>query len=149
MLGLFTEMGPWRPQPNGSLARNPFTWTQKASMVFIEQPAGVGFSFTTDNTLLSSYNDYHASTDNLQVLKAFFQRFPERSSNDLYLSSESYGGHYIPQWTLQVFNDPDSESLRSRFKGFILGNPYTNYGALSIALANILWGLQLVPQAAW
>jgi carboxypeptidase C (cathepsin A) len=30
-------------------------------------------------------------------MKAFFKRFPERKKNKLYLASESYGGHYIPQ----------------------------------------------------
>ncbi len=40
-------MGPWRVQANRTLARNPFSWTRVAGMVFVEQPVGVGFSYTT------------------------------------------------------------------------------------------------------
>lgn len=148
LLGLFTEMGPWRPISNGSLARNPFSWTKYASMVFLEQPVGVGFSFTTDETLLGSFNDYRAANDNLLILKAFFAQFPTRSQNSFYLSAESYGGHYIPQWTLKVLNDPD-QSLRDRFKGVLVGNPFTSFASGTIAMANVLWGLQLVPAPAW
>lgn len=148
-LGLFTEMGPWRPAANGSLMRNPFAWTRKASMVFLEQPAGVGYSFVTNGDLLSSYNDLRASIDNLQILKTFFEKFPERKSNDFFLASESYGGHYIPQWTLQILNDANSADLRKTFKGFLVGNPFTSFASGSIAFSNVLWGLQLVPVPAW
>lgn len=148
-LGLFTEMGPWRPAANGSLMRNPFTWTRKASMVFLEQPAGVGYSFVTDPDLLKSFNDLRASIDNLKILKSFFHKFPERSTNDFFLASESYGGHYIPQWSLQVLNDPSTDHLSKQFKGFLVGNPFTSFASGSIAFANVLWGLQLVPSPAW
>lgn len=148
-LGLFTEMGPWRPAANGSLMRNPFAWTTKSSMVFLEQPAGVGYSFVTNEEILGSYNDLRASIDNLKILKVFFEKFPERNKNDFYLSSESYGGHYIPQWTLQVLNDPYAVDLRKHFKGFLVGNPFTSFASGSIAFANVLWGLQLVPAPAW
>lgn len=148
-LGLFTEMGPYRPAANGSLTRNPFSWTRMSSMVFLEQPVGVGYSFTTNKDLLSTFNDLRASIDNLKILKAFFGKFPERKNNDFYLASESYGGHYIPQWTLQVLNDPQSTDLQRQFKGFLVGNPFTSFASGSIAFANILWGLQLVPAPAW
>jgi hypothetical protein len=59
-----------------------------------------------------------ASKDNLLAIKAFFRKFPERSGSSFYLASESYGGHYVPQWTLQVLNDADA---RRNFKGYLLG----------------------------
>jgi carboxypeptidase C (cathepsin A) len=146
-------MGPWRPIANGSLARNPYSWTRYASMVFLEQPAGVGFSFTTNKETLKRYNDYRASSDNLLILSSFFQKFPERKENRFYLASESYGGHYIPQWTLQLLNlSPSSSSssdLLSRFQGFLVGNPFTSFASGTLAFVNILWGLQLVPATAW
>lgn len=57
LLGLFTEMGPWRANEYGGLTRNPYAWTKHASMVFLEQPIGVGFSYSTDFKLTSS-NDF-------------------------------------------------------------------------------------------
>lgn len=92
-------MGPWRPSDDGSLVHNPYSWTQLANMVFMEQPVGVGFSFSTDDRFSSydnaSYNDYQSALDNLQILNEFYLRFPERQSNDMYLTSESYGGTLI------------------------------------------------------
>jgi carboxypeptidase C (cathepsin A) len=149
LLGLFTEMGPWRPSANRRLERNPFSWTTVAGMVFLEQPAGVGFSYSTDPSLYSSFNDYRASKDNLLIIKKFFELFPERKDQDFYIASESYGGHYVPQWTLQIFDDENGEELRKHFKGYLVGNPFTSFASGSIAMANILWGLQLIPKPAW
>ena len=149
LLGLFTEMGPFRPMADSSLARNPQSWTKSASMVFLEQPVGVGFSYTS-NYDYPTTNDFQSARDNLEVTKAFFKLFPERSVNNFYLSSESYGGHYIPQWTLAIFNDNDQQmNLLNRFKGFIVGNPYTSFSSGSIAMAHTLWGLQVVPKSTW
>ena len=74
-------------------------------------------------TMILGYHDYMASKDNLAIIKAFFKKFPERNQSHFVISSESYGGHYIPQWTLQLFNDKtqDGVNLLERFKGFLLG----------------------------
>lgn len=139
-------MGPWRPLSNGSLIHNPLSWTTMASMVFLEQPVGVGFSYSIDQNEVT--NDYQCSVDNLAALKTFFQRFPERRKNKFYLAAESYGGHYIPQWTLAVLNDPDP-TLRKSFSGFLLGNPYVNFGSGSVSMANSMWGMQVAPAPLW
>lgn len=89
LLALFTEFGPWRPTRNGGLEYNPYTWTKQASIVFLEQPIGVGFSHSTEANPLT--NDFRASKDNLLSVKAFFARYPERAGNPFYLASESYG----------------------------------------------------------
>lgn len=76
-------------------------------------------SITTCTAIaILGYNDFEASKDNLRAIKIFFSKFPERAGNPFFLASESYGGHYIPQWTLQVLNDKDA---RKNFKGFLLG----------------------------
>ena len=46
LLGFMTEQGPFRPLADGTLKLNQFAWNQKASMVFIEAPCGVGFSYS-------------------------------------------------------------------------------------------------------
>ena len=44
-MGLLKEMGPFLINPDGKTLRiNPNGWTNFASMVYIEAPAGVGFS---------------------------------------------------------------------------------------------------------
>jgi hypothetical protein len=61
-------------------------------MVFIESPCGVGFSYSdTPSDYFSS--DSSTALNNYHFIQGFLRRFPEYSENDLYLSSESYGGH--------------------------------------------------------
>ncbi|KAG5462873.1 MAG: hypothetical protein BJ554DRAFT_3128 [Olpidium bornovanus] len=45
MIGLFTEMGPYRLNDDGQLCLNPEAWTRHYPMLFVDQPVGTGFSF--------------------------------------------------------------------------------------------------------
>jgi len=41
-------MGPWRPNNDGkTLSYNPYNWNKRANIIYIEQPVGVGFSYST------------------------------------------------------------------------------------------------------
>jgi serine carboxypeptidase-like clade 2 len=101
-LGLGTEHGPFFLSDTGELSPNPFSWNLVANMLYIEQPAGVGFSYS-ENSKDYNTGDQQAAADNYQVIRQFLERFPERQSNDFYISSESYGGHYMPQCTFLLF----------------------------------------------
>ena len=63
-------------------------------MVFIEQPVGVGFSTTTEAKI--AYGDAQAAADNHRFVVGFFERFSNLAKQDFYITSESYGGHYMP-----------------------------------------------------
>lgn len=95
-LGLGTEHGPFLFHKNGTLTANPHSWNQVASILYVEQPAGVGFSYSDTK---EDYNtgDEKTAIDNYALIREFLKRFPERQPNDFYISSESYGGHYMPQ----------------------------------------------------
>ncbi len=156
LLGLFTEFGPWRPISGTAVARNPATWSKLVSLVFLEQPAGVGFSIQniTAGEKPFIWNDFRASRDNLAIIKTFFKRFPERAGNPFYIASESYGGHYMPQLALQILDDEQgggaaAPQLRDRFLGMLVGNPYTSFASGMVAGLNVAWGLQLLPHDAW
>lgn len=140
--GFMTEMGPFRPNKDGTLAPNPYAWNKLANMVFIEQPAGVGFSTVNGHIV---YGDQQAAEDNYAFIKGFYAKFPELSRNALYLTSESYGGHYLPTLAQEIVKQGDLPS----FKGFAVGNPltwmpYRDYGQ---------WGTynghQLLPAPLW
>ena len=96
LLGLGTEHGPFFFGKEGKLSPNPHSWNTVASMLYIEQPAGVGFSYSETK---DDYNtdDAKAASDNYRAIQEFLARFPERQNNDFFIASESYGGHYIPQ----------------------------------------------------
>lgn len=43
--GMISEHGPIRVKSDLTLERNPWSWVNEANIVFVEQPAGVGFSY--------------------------------------------------------------------------------------------------------
>jgi hypothetical protein len=123
LLGLGTEFGPFLFEKDGVLSQNPNTWNQVANILYVEQPAGVGFSYYTDES--DQYvGDDRAAVDNYQLIKEFFQRFPERASNPFYIASESYGGHYIPHLAKEILDQNTDDSIN--FRGFMIGNPYVD-----------------------
>jgi carboxypeptidase C (cathepsin A) len=63
-------------------------------LLFIESPAGVGFSYNNDASY--HYNDYNTANDNLNALLDFFKKFSEYRKAPFFIAGESYAGKYIP-----------------------------------------------------
>jgi len=134
-----TEQGPFRPTENGTLVFNEHAWNKVVNMVFIEQPVGVGFS-TVSGPI--DYGDAQAAADNYRFVRAFFDMYSGFAANDFYISSESYGGHYMPTLAKQLVDRGGVPN----FKGVAVGNPltfmpYRNYGQYGTA-----YGHQLLPK---
>lgn len=142
LIGFFTEHGPFRVDENLNLYENPFAWNHMANMLFVEQPAGSGFSIR-DPKDKSAVNDEQSAKDNFALIQAFYERFPERKSNKLYLASESYGGHYIPQLSLEILKHDKDHDIN--FAGFMLGNPYVDPYTNFIAEIEAVYGHGLLP----
>lgn len=122
--GAFTELGPFFPTGDGrGLRRNSLSWNRASNLLFVESPAGVGWSYS--NTT-SDYNSGDASTarDMYIFLLNWYKKFPEFRSRELFLTGESYAGHYIPQLA-DVLLDHNLHSTGFKFniKGVAIGNP--------------------------
>jgi hypothetical protein len=105
MFGLLAEHGPWSVNSNGTLSHRPYAYNRLAHVVYIDSPAGVGFSYDTAPN--PSTGDNQTMSDSHLALVQFFKnKFPEFAQNPLYISGESYGGHYVPQlsWKILVEN---------------------------------------------
>jgi carboxypeptidase C (cathepsin A) len=151
LLGFMTEQGPFRPDADGNIQQNAYAWNQIANMVFLEQPVGVGFSYSK---VKDDYRigDKQAAQDNLATILAFFEKFPHFNHTELYITSESYGGHYMPTWADAIINYNDAQEFpqnRINFKGFAVGNPYTDYYSGVGAQMETYWGKQLLPKPLW
>jgi cathepsin A (carboxypeptidase C) len=106
MLAAFTELGPYTYKYNasetsvrnrGSLTYNKYSWNNNANVLFIDQPLGTGFSFMGNDTFkyLRTNTDLIAE-DFYSFLTNFYKKYPEFKNQDLYLTGESFAGHYIP-----------------------------------------------------
>jgi carboxypeptidase C (cathepsin A) len=98
--GFFYEHGPLHfanphanteraPDAVPELMLNPSRWSQIANIIYLEAPAGVGFSYATDGNYTT--DDNTTAAYNFEAVQQFYLLYPEYSSNDFYISGESYG----------------------------------------------------------
>lgn len=95
-------------------------------------------------------NDDIASKDTYLAIQEFYKRFPEYIANDLYISSESYGGHYAPRFT-DYINEQNKKGAQPQLpiRGFAVGNPFNSWDAGTPTMLRTLWGHQLVSAQDW
>ena len=127
MTGFFYEHGPYTFQTSPmNLTSNPYAWNTNASVIYLETPAGTGFSLIGD---ASNYptNDTISAHDNLQAVLQWFQKFPEFASNEFYIMGESYAGVYVPMLALNILDyNIESGLFTINLIGIAVGNPYTD-----------------------
>ncbi|XP_020961994.1 putative serine carboxypeptidase-like 23 [Arachis ipaensis] len=91
--GASEEIGPFRINKTGSsLYLNRFAWNTEANILFLESPAGVGFSYTNTSSDLLTSGDNRTAQDALIFLVKWMSRFPQYKYRDFYIAGESYAG---------------------------------------------------------
>ncbi|XP_041454050.1 lysosomal protective protein-like [Lytechinus variegatus] len=119
--GYLSELGPFHVNSDGAtLYLNDYSWNKQANVIFLESPAGVGFSYSPSGDIKT--DDDQVAEDNFQALQNFFVKFPEYLNNTFYLTGESYGGIYIPTLALKIMKGNTSIKL----EGFAIGNGLLN-----------------------
>jgi len=89
-LALLSENGPCSVNHDAETTTvNPASWTEAAHVLWLDQPAGVGFSYGQE----TDTNEKMIAEDAYYFLQAFFQTYPQYQSSPLYIVGESYGGH--------------------------------------------------------
>ena len=63
-------------------------------MLYVDQPIGVGFSYGTDSVT----STVTAAPYVWKLLQAFYAQFPQYESREFGIFTESYGGHYGPEF---------------------------------------------------
>ncbi|THU54976.1 hypothetical protein C4D60_Mb11t01720 [Musa balbisiana] len=125
-LAVFYENGPFSIADNMSLVWNQFGWDQASNLIYVDQPTGTGFSYSSDKRDLR-HNEKGVSDDLYDFLQAFFAEHSEYAENDFYITGESYAGHYIPAFASRVHQgNKDKEGIHINLKGFAIGNGLTD-----------------------
>ncbi|CAA2968717.1 serine carboxypeptidase-like 42 [Olea europaea subsp. europaea] len=122
--GAFTELGPFFPRGDGrSLRRNSKSWNKASNLLFVESPAGVGWSYSNTS---SDYTcgDMSTAMDMHMFMMEWYKKFPTFKTRALFLTGESYAGHYIPQLAVALLDHNEhSKEFKFNIKGVAIGNP--------------------------
>lgn len=128
MDGILYEHGPLLINEDGNTFReNPHAWNKYASVLYLESPVGVGYSYSP-NPADYSTDDDTTSNDNYHALLSFFNEYSEFANNDFYVSGESYGGIYTPTLVKRI-KDGNALGVNPiiNLKGFAVGNGMFDY----------------------
>lgn len=118
-VALFHENGPCKVNADHkTTSKNPYGWNSNANIVYIDQPAGVGFSYG------DAGDEDHDEAGVARDMYYFLHEFSAANGdllqkNEFYIYGESYGGHYAPAIAYRV-----GQSLN--LKGLSVGNGLTS-----------------------
>lgn len=140
IMALLTENGPCKVNEDLTTVLNPYSWNTEANVLWLDQPTDVGFSYGSDE-------DVDHDEDNVQeniywFLQGFLAKHPELARRPLFITGESYGGHYIPAaahyiWLENKANEPlnatngpagaeVNATARINLQGIAIGNGLVN-----------------------
>lgn len=103
-----------------TLEKNPYTWVSFANVLYLESPAGVGFSYYVNGS--TSTTDEITSQNNYYFLLNFFKSYPELAKLDFYITGESYAGIYIPTLVDRIRLGNEAGNPKINLIGFAVGN---------------------------
>ncbi|MCD7466655.1 Serine carboxypeptidase-like 45 [Datura stramonium] len=146
-VGAFSENGPFRPRGQ-VLVRNEHSWNKEANMLYLESPVGVGFSYSTNTSSYETVNDEITARDNVVFLQRWFDKFPQYRNNNLFLTGESYAGHYVPQLAKLMIELNNKKKLFN-LKGVALGNPVLEFATDFNSRAEYFWSHGLISDSTY
>ncbi|KVH92626.1 Peptidase S10, serine carboxypeptidase [Cynara cardunculus var. scolymus] len=166
--GASEEVGPFRINKGATgLHLNKFSWNTAANILFLETPAGVGFSYSNRSSDLLDTGDrrtgriqylvYLISTcdikppqDSLQFVIRWMERFPRYKHREVYIAGESYAGHYVPQLARQILKfNSDSGSNFINLKGIMVGNAVTDNYYDNLGTVTYWWSHAMISDKTY
>ncbi|PPS12667.1 hypothetical protein GOBAR_AA07973 [Gossypium barbadense] len=149
--GASEEVGPFRVREDGkSLRLNPYAWNQEANLLFLDSPAGVGFSYSNTSSDIYTAGDKRTAEDAYTFLMRWLERFPNYKHRPFYIAGESYAGHYIPELSQVIVHR--NEGVKNpvlNFKGFLLGNPLLDDYYDNIGSHEYWWNHGLISESTY
>ncbi|KAF7144380.1 hypothetical protein RHSIM_Rhsim05G0081700 [Rhododendron simsii] len=145
-------IGPFGVNPDGkSLYSRRHAWNRVANVLFLESPAGVGFSYSNTSSDYSTSGDKRTAIDTYNFLINWFRRFPHYKASEFYIAGESYAGFYIPELADIIINrsrEPDSTS-KIQLKGIMIGNGIMNDPTDEKGSIDYLWNHALISDETY
>ncbi len=129
------ESGPFRISSNLSLAKNEYSFTARADVLYIDQPLGTGFSTSPDASRIPSSQDGIAE-DLAAFFKGFYGKYPKYTNRRVFFAGQDFAGHYIPSAVPYLIKNLPSMKIKgvsiggptTGFKSYMNNNMYAKYG---------------------
>ncbi|KAJ4885876.1 Serine carboxypeptidase-like 7 [Raphanus sativus] len=134
--GLLFENGPLTMKVevyNGtvpSLVSTTYSWTKISSILYLDQPFGTGFSYSSRTQLAKKPSDSGEVKRIHEFLHKWLGKHQEFFSNPFYVGGDSYSGKVVPALVQEISKDNAGNYLCCKpplnLKGYVLGNPITD-----------------------
>lgn len=136
MAGIFTEVGPcFLPSGETEAKPNPWSWNSNATIVFLDQPVGMGFSHIDPRGPMAG-SEKETARDFEKFLNMFFANvFPEKKHLPIHIASEGYGGHYGPVYLDHIIRSRKEGSptaFHGNITSLVLVSPLLDWTDLAI-----------------
>ncbi|GFN88158.1 carboxypeptidase [Plakobranchus ocellatus] len=161
MFGLFWDNGPLQPaqttednaknadskSSNIRLERRKDSWVGPLSMVYVDNPVGVGYSYSTSGDL-GVHSTHRQITDDLyEFLQQFYMLFPENKRRDLYIGGQSYAGKYVPFLAHRIHEAKKKKETSIPLTGIYMGGPFFAPEKMLIDQSNYLFNVGAISLA--
>ncbi|XP_042972328.1 serine carboxypeptidase-like 7 isoform X2 [Carya illinoinensis] len=130
--GLAFQIGPLQfsmVEYNGSLPSltvNPYSWTKVSSIIFLDSPAGTGFSYSRTSRG-SRTADTKFACQGYDFVRKWLLSHPNFIANPLYIAGDSYSGKIVPIIVQKMSDGIEAgDSPLLNLKGYSIGNPGTD-----------------------
>ncbi|KAL5057688.1 hypothetical protein RYX36_029292 [Vicia faba] len=148
--GFVFEHGPFnfeKPVTKGALPKlklNPYSWSKVSNIIYLDSPAGVGFSYSKNESDYATGDEQTALDTHVFLLK-WFELYPEFLANPLFLAGESYAGVYVPTLADKIVKGIEAGTKpKLNFKGYLIGNPVADEIFDGNALVPFAHGMGLI-----
>nr|QRI59129.1 chicoric acid synthase [Echinacea purpurea] len=109
-----------------TLELNPYSWSKAANVLFVDLPAGTGFSYGTTYEATKS-SDSISAQQGYEFLIKWLEENPRFLNNSLYIAGTSYMGIVVPVVTLEVYKGNErGDQPQLNVKGYAISSPLTD-----------------------
>ena len=120
-MAMLFENGPIQMDKNGQPQVNPYSWNDKAWLLFVDQPLGTGFGHSSKRGIPDL--EWQLSDDFLVFLTKLYELYPQLDGLRLFITGESYAGHYVPAISHRLYFYNNNQF---KVSGIAIGNGWTS-----------------------
>ncbi|KAL6324573.1 hypothetical protein AAG906_013385 [Vitis piasezkii] len=135
---------------------NKFSWNTLANLLFLETPAGVGFSYSNKSSDLLDTGDRRTGRTRINNLPrthwcSWFDGLNDSryKHREVYITGESYAGHYVPQLAREIMAYNAKYKHAINLKGIMVGNAVTDNYYDNLGTVTYWWSHAMISDKTY